>query len=67
MHLAAAAAAAEDVHADAAAVPDVVVAVVGNDLAPLDLTKPLVDEIGAVVDGVGVVVVVETAAKPTLQ
>ena len=64
MHLAAAAA-AEDVHADAAD-PDVVVAVVGNDLAPLDLTKPLVDEIGAVVDGVGVVVV-ETAAKPSLQ
>ena len=43
------------------------VAVVGNDLAPLDLTKPLVDEIGAVVDGVVVVVVVETAAKPSLQ
>ena len=63
MHLAAAA--AEDVHADAAAAPGVVVAVVGNDLAPLDLIKPLVDEIGAV-DGV-VVAVVETAAKPSLQ
>ena len=65
MHLAAAA--AEDVHADAAADPGVVVAVVGNDLALLDLTKPLVDEIGAVVDGVVVVAVVETAAKPSLQ